>query len=393
MICDCCICNSKVTTFFKLKFQDLPGGGNYTQSIGLCLNCGYIFTQNPFSQEQLDERYKNMSKFEYDSDDYILDNKFREQSIRQFHFLEENINFDKVNSLLEIGAASGYNLSLYVNKCDRILGIEPSQKNCYLGKKNYSVDMYCGMFENFYLNNKEKFDLIFLSMILEHIVDPAEFINKLKLICNKYVFIEVPILDIRHMDEPMGIFCEEHVSLFTLDSLNELMSRAGFKLINIESNYGFNNYLPAGYPSVATIWEKTDRINDFPLFRFNIFSSEELLNKYISWSFCALDEIKKIIDSIPDSLKIAVWGIGHHAAMLLANTSLSKKNIVKVYDSDVRKHHLSFAGVSISTFNENDIINGDVEAILLTTYTAQKAIKNYLVNLNTNVKLYTLYNV
>lgn len=90
MICRCSICQSEVRTVFRLDFDDLPGSDEkrYTQNVGICDNCGYIFTQNPFSAEQLDKRYKENSKFEYDSEDYILDYRFKEQSHRQLHFLQ-----------------------------------------------------------------------------------------------------------------------------------------------------------------------------------------------------------------------------------------------------------------------------------------------------------------
>ena len=48
---------------------------------------------------------------------------------------------------LEVGAASGYNLSLYTGK--RRFGIEPSALNCKLAKKNYGVEMFNGLWSEF----------------------------------------------------------------------------------------------------------------------------------------------------------------------------------------------------------------------------------------------------
>ena len=394
MICYCSICHSPIRTKFQLDFQDLPGAYEklYTQYVGICDKCGYIFTQNPFSDEQLSMRYKELSKFEYDAADYILDNQFKEQSLRQLHFLQENIDFSRINSLLEIGAASGYNLSLYTSLLKRVLGIEPSKKNCMLAKEYYGVEMFNGMFHEYIQSNQnEQFDIVFLSMILEHIVDPAHFINLCEQLCRRYIFIEVPILDLRHEEEPLGIFAEEHVSLFTIDSLYELMRRAGFKLVNAETVFGLRRYLPAGYPAISTLWEKT--AEEQKPFRFNIFSSEELLDHYISSSRVGLEKVRRIIDSIPNNTKLAVWGVGHHAAMLLANTSLAQKRIVRVYDSDIRKYHLSFAGIRLSSFQGDDVLSGNVEAILLTTYTAQKAISEYLIRTGIRCKIYCLYDI
>ena len=394
MIDKCCICGKSVKTRFTLGFEDLIGadGKLYSQHVALCENCGYIFTQNPFTPEQLENRYKNLSKFEYDSKDYVLDNSFKAQSVRQKHFIEENADLSEIKSMVEVGAASGYNLSIYKGQIDRVYGIEPSEINCTLSKENYGVDMFNGMFDEYITSgNAEKFDLVFLSMVLEHIVNPSDFIRKIKGISNNYIFIEVPVLDMRHREEPMGIFCEEHVSIFTADSLNELMNKEGFELVNAEIVFGLGKYLPAGYPSIMSLWKKGEAQKN--TFKINMTSAESLLDGYINDSLSGLKRIKEKIDAIPDGMRLAVWGIGHHSAMLLANTSLKNKNIVRVYDADKRKHTYTFNGVKIESFNMKDIESGEVEGILLTTYTAQKAIMRFIEKQNPDCKIYTLYDI
>ncbi len=398
MINKCCICGKDVITYKEIAFEDLLGSGvkQYNQKIAICEDCGLVFTQNPYTDEQLANRYKRMSKFEYDAEEYILEDKYAKRCYRQKHFLEENIDLSRVGSILEIGAASGYNLSLYKNGRN-ILGIEPSARNCELAKKNYGVDMFCGMFNEFVEfvehDSKDKFDLIFLSMVLEHIVNPKQFINDLKKMNNKYMFIEVPTLDIRMDEEPFGMFCEEHVNIFTINSLNNLMVSCGYRLINIENVYGIGTYLPAGYPSMLTIWEKNYDKVKMSYRHYNMFSTEDLLNLYIDKSKKGVEKLNKIIDGIPDKVKLGIWGIGHHASMLLANTSLAQKHIVRVYDSDIRKSGIIFAGCEITVFSEEDIILGEVEALLITTYTAQKASQRHLEKLSLPCKTFYLYDL
>lgn len=336
-----------------------------------------------------------MSKYEYDSEQYVLDYHYKEQCIRQKNFLTENIDFNNISSIMEVGAASGYNLSLYKSDGRILTGIEPSERNCHLAKSNYQINIFPGMFKE-YLQSEEKrkFDLIFLSMVLEHIVDPARFIHDCRQLCNKYIFIDVPTLDIRHApEEPMGVFSDEHVNLFTLDGLNSLMSSEGFGLVNVENIYGINKYIPAGYPSIATIWEKDAADINASRYRYNLFSAEELLDKYLADSKSELKIVQNKIDKIPPDMNLAVWGIGNHASMLLANTSLKNKNIVRVYDSDIKKHFLNFAGVEISAFNKEDVENGIVNGILITTYTAQKSILKYIKSQNINCPVIVLYDI
>ena len=91
----CCICGNKLIHKRAHKFLDLLGSDSheYTQNIAICPECGLIITQNPFTPEQLEARYKNMSKYEYDSDKYILENNhaYIKQCYRQKNFIDENI--------------------------------------------------------------------------------------------------------------------------------------------------------------------------------------------------------------------------------------------------------------------------------------------------------------
>ena len=99
---------------------------------------------------------------------------------------------------------------------------------------------------------------------------------------------------------------------------------------------------------------------------------------YICASESEFKRIKSAIDAIPHDERIAVWGTGHHASMLLANTNLSEKNIVRVYDSYRKKAGQIFAGCSVQAFSEGDISCGIIGSALLATYTAQKALERIL---------------
>lgn len=395
-ICKCNICSrgdSRIRKIFELSFYDLQGASNreYIQELYFCDQCGFLFTANPFSEEQLSNRYKNFSKFEFDSTDYLLEESdtYKKRCLRQYNFINAAIDNDFL-SVLEVGAASGYNLSLYSDKERK--GIEPSLKNCQLAQKYYHVDMYNGMFSEFIKEkNSRKYDLLFLSHVLEHIVNPRDFILECEKICNKYIFIEVPTMDYKFIEEPMGMFCEEHVNYFTLESLCNLMSSVGFELVDVNFIFGLHHCLPAGWPAMSTIWRRSENASQVK--RKPVLDSEFLIKAYIDKNMAALNDIKKMIDQIPKDKRLAVWGTGHHASMLLANSTLGEKNIVKVYDSDVRKHIYTFNGINITGFNENDIYNKEIDCVLVTTYTAQKAISKLLDKYRDVCTIYYLYDI
>ena len=290
-----------------------------------------------------------------------------------------------MESILEIGAASGYNLSLYEGK--RRLGIEPSALNCELAKKNYGVDMFNGLWSEFLAKNSgETFDLIFTSHVLEHIVNPMKFIEECAYVCNRYMFVEVPCFDIKFIDEPYSMFSDEHVNCFTIQSLWNLMSKAGFAPIEFEMIFGLGNFVPNACPAISTLWKKSSD-------KKPIYNSGACLERYLDENEILLQKISEKIKQIPSDEKLALWGIGNNLYKLLANTNLTNKNIIKVYDSDKHKHGFKIMGIPITPFDKADVDSGKVDAILITTYTAQKAILRAIDKMNFPCKVYTLYDI
>lgn len=386
MITTCCICGNELRTAFSQSNEDILGMAHeYTQKIGICDACGFIVTQNPFSEEQLANRYKMESKFEYDAEGgHIFDatSEYAKRSRTQKSFIADNT--DNIQSMLEIGASSGYNLSLYDEISTRV-GIEPSLANCVSAKKKYGVDMFCGTYQEYERQNS--FDLIFLSMVLEHIVDPYSFIEWCRVRNNKYIFIEVPLLDHKLLNEPFGMFGEEHVNYFTYEGLYNLMRTAGYGLVNARLEYNPHERIPAGWPGIDTIWEK----GRFAEAIFPVISSVQILDHYIEANKKQLRKIQEKIHQIPNDVRLAVWGTGHHVSMLLVNTELGKKNIVKFYDSDARKHKYTMHGKSIGAFSPEDLVENRIEAVLIGTYVFQNVISTIINPYSEKVQVYTLY--
>ena len=95
LITTCCICGNEVKTKKILPYRDLIGSGVelYNMHIARCDNCGFIFQQNPLTAEQLENRYKNESKYEFDSTERVISDSddYVKRCHRQKHFIDENI--------------------------------------------------------------------------------------------------------------------------------------------------------------------------------------------------------------------------------------------------------------------------------------------------------------
>lgn len=389
-IMNCNICGGKIKDKYEVKFKDIIGvTQEYTQGISICSKCGFIFTRNPLDEEILNDEYKENAQYEFDSDNCLDENRndYKLHCARQKSFLERVPGKNNFKSILEVGGASGYNLSLY--KSYEVLGIEPSRRNCINAENKYQVEMFCGTFDEFYKaeNGEKTFDLIFLSYVLEHIVNPYEFIKKCEKINSKYIFIEVPTFDYKFIDEPYAMFIDQHVNMFTLESLQNLMNKCGYNLLEAEMFMGIQHPIPAGYPGISTIWEKSQFIEK----HIPLHSSEEQLDAYLEMSEKQMIRINSIIDDIPEDMRIAVWGIGRHASMLLANSKLGEKNIVAAYDSDKSKQNKKFNGINIQAFDERDVINHKIDAVIITTYAARRIIEKILDTYRQDIQIIALY--
>ena len=194
-------------------------------------------------------------------------------------------------------------------------------------------------------------------------------------------------MDVKFINEPFGMFAEEHVNYFTFEGLNSLMAAAGYGLVDAKVEYEPDLRYPAGVPSISSLWEK-----DKPQRKLRpVFNSREILQKYIEVNTKELETIKKKIDLIPKKERLAIWGTGHHVSMLLANTSLHEKNIVKFYDSDDKKHKYTMLEKEIVSFNPKDIESGEVEGIFIGTYVFQEAIYGILKQYHKQCHIYKLY--
>ena len=91
------------------------------------------------------------------------------------------------------------------------------------------------------LRNGEKFDLVILSHVLEHVVNPVAFLKKIRshLADEGLLYIEVPslegVLDGKYYYDLARYFQNAHVSHFSSDSLENVMGIAGFKGLQIDS--------------------------------------------------------------------------------------------------------------------------------------------------------------
>jgi len=170
--------------------------------------------------------------------------------------------------VLEVGCGAGQTLAMLQQKglCEQTVGIELFQ-DAAIEAKRVVDKVYCLDVERQDLpNDLGKFQLILILDVLEHLVDPWTFLEKLKNECldeNGFIIISLP--NARHFSlvlplmmgrfdyEERGILDKTHLRFFTKQSMLNMIDGAGLKIekikrtsLDLNLNSGKFNFLTLG---------------------------------------------------------------------------------------------------------------------------------------------------
>jgi len=156
-------------------------------------------------------------------------------------FLE---NVDSSDTVLDIGCGNGYNSSKLAEKAAKITGIDIDTENIKLAKEKYQLDniLYIKGDATSYLFN-EKFDVIILSNVLEHIKNRVKFLKKVKNL-GKKILIRVPLLErewkVLYKKE-FGVeyrLDKTHAIEYTFIGFQEELKIAGLRMLEYKIRFG-----------------------------------------------------------------------------------------------------------------------------------------------------------
>lgn len=167
------------------------------------------------------------------SSEYLSEEEKKGKTI--YNFINSHANISGLKTVLEVGCGGGGNLKYFSEKNYICSGSDFNQKTLSYGKKKYpKINLYHGGLENF---EGIAFDIIILSDFIEHLLNPLNFLQKLKKHTHKntIVFINVPgffeISCARFQCNVRNYFKLVHLWCFHLQSLKLLLNLSGYKLI------------------------------------------------------------------------------------------------------------------------------------------------------------------
>jgi len=213
-----------------------------------CLDCEFGF----LNEEGFKKQKKLSKTFSYSFDEYFL-NKTRLE--KRFKKLAKIIlKFKNKGKLLDIGAGFGlFTLILYQLGDFNITAIEPKNLPYFL--KKIPKRIFKKTFSDFLQINNEKFDLILMIDVLEHLNNPEISLLQIRKILNKNGIL---ILQLPNYKSLMTKICknwswwmiEDHKYFFSPKSIKKLIKKAGFKLTffkTYEDFYDFKKNLDGNF--------------------------------------------------------------------------------------------------------------------------------------------------
>jgi hypothetical protein len=241
----CRLCGSEHPTQF-MRFDSVPffdevvtqeSRGHefsYPMELYFCTECSSVQSQHDVNLNQYYHSYQYVASHSPFIRKYM-------QSLADH--CQERLGLRSGDSVIEVGAADGYLLSLFKDKGAKTLGFEAAENLCQLALNN-GVNVINALF------TKESLDLIpkdfktaqllVLLHTFDHLYDPAPFLDTVRQVLdpNRGIFlIEVHDLHDIYIKHETALFGHEHATYLHFGSMRRFLKRHGFRIVDF-------NFLP-----------------------------------------------------------------------------------------------------------------------------------------------------
>ena len=220
-----------------------------------CLDCAVGF----LDKSGLELQKKLSSINQYSFKEYLINNNRLKNRFKKL--IEIILQFKKEGKLLDIGAGFGLFTSiLYQLGNFNITVVEPENQPYFL--KKIPKKIFKKNFSDFLKLNNQKFDLILLIDVLEHLTDPKKSLSQIKKILNKDGFLVIQLPNYKSL---MAKICrnwswwmiEDHKYFFSPKSITKLIEDTGFKLAffkTYEDFYDLKKNLDGNFLTFKNSW-------------------------------------------------------------------------------------------------------------------------------------------
>jgi 2-polyprenyl-3-methyl-5-hydroxy-6-metoxy-1,4-benzoquinol methylase len=312
-----------------------------------CSKCEFVYADTPATQKEYDLFYTGMSKYEEPEIASGGGNTpwDKERLTRVATDLARYI--DKSSAILDVGCANGGLLAILREQgFTNITGLDQSPACVSYIKKTHGIRAVQGGIFNKQFEDtgfmEEKFDLVILSHVLEHICDlqlAMDFISG-KLKNNALLYIETPDAAsyYRYPKVPFYYFDCEHINHFDLQHLQMLFEPKGYS-VQWYTQKEFPVSEEMSYPAAALLLKNEGhKYSEIDLKHKD--NAKMSVLKHLEQSIAEqnANNINRLADQYEE---IIVWGAGQYTLRLLENSRLGDCNIIAFIDNDKGKQGMT----------------------------------------------------
>mgnify|MGYP001578580956 FL=1 len=240
-------------------------------------------------------------------------------------------------SVLDVGCGSGRFLSCLPQTWRR-LGIEPDaalSAQCQaagLSGVTHAAD-------DAWPATGEPLDLITLWHVLEHVPDPVGTLTRLGSLAHAHtrLVVEVPILELGATPDITGFLSPQHVTHFSVNTLDVALARAGWRTVFSQGVEGYNGWRIIAEPDQC-MDQVTPALGDV-----------KWLARYCAAQADHLVHVECLVNLAPAPQRV-IWGAGMHTESLYQLTTLFRRRPGQPYvliDRDPVKQGTTWRGIPV----------------------------------------------
>lgn len=234
---NCPVCNSN-----DRESLDYLRKRTSESKLGLCKKCGTVYYTPIPDVKELNRYYENDYKAAVNNTQLITTNrKIEYHKVMLQDILKKAEESGKTLKVLDFGSAHGQTLAWLKSLGHEVTGIEKIKGYVQWSRDYYGVRTYNDITE---IADFEKFDLIICYRVLEHLPNPNEVLKQLndRLEDDGFLYLSAPWLGTilqnlsggtAVVDFATAMFPEEHLTVFTGNTMEEMLWKAGFICKNV----------------------------------------------------------------------------------------------------------------------------------------------------------------
>lgn len=340
-------------TFTNEKENCLPSRYN----VVACKECGFTYADMEASQDLFDRYYAGLNIY---SEAETLRKVNLDKTNPYFEYIYKVISKEirSTSKIIDIGCGGGELLDYLSYKgLSHLTGMDPSKKSIdYLMQRGYE-GICQSIFDDIKDENREKYDLVISTAVVEHVYDINMYVERLKQYVAKdgCIFLTAPAVEgfETFICKKANYFNQEHINYFSKNSLQNLFGKHGLILIN-------KNCINESEEEkvLYMLFKKCDRAEEIV---YDDISKTSITNYLLMNEKKEKELNDKINYILSTNKKIVIWGTGQYAKQIINKYPLIVDKLKYFIDSNTVKQGTHICEKEIVSSNqlnneEDDII-------------------------------------